>query len=81
MATTEEIRIGIAEIVHDISGRDMADVQLDKSFSADLDIDSLEMLEIVYAAEEKFAISIPDDQSKDLKTVADVVSFIETALA
>ncbi len=79
MATTEEIRSDLAEIVNEVAGTDVADVQLDKSFIDDLDIDSLSMVEIVVAAEEKFGCSIPDDEVKNLKTVGDAVAFIERA--
>ena len=77
MATTEEIRAAVAEIVNDIAGVDQADVQLAKSFVNDLDVDSLSMVEIIYACEEQFGISIPDDAAKTLKTVGDAVAFIE----
>lgn len=79
MATTEEIRIQLADIVNDVAGVDQADVQLDKSFIDDLDVDSLSMVEIVYACEEAFNVSIPDEDSKSLKTVGDAVSYIERA--
>jgi acyl carrier protein len=39
------------------------------------------MVEVVVAAEEKFGVSIPDEQVKNLKTVGDAVSFIEKASA
>jgi acyl carrier protein len=55
------------------------DVQLDKSFTDDLDVDSLSMVEIIYAAEEKFGVSIPDEEAKNLKTVGDAVAYIERA--
>ena len=58
-----------------------ADVQLDKSFTDDLDVDSLSMVEVVVAAEEKFDVRIPDDEVKNLKTVGDAVSYIENAQA
>ncbi|HET8558927.1 MAG TPA: acyl carrier protein [Marmoricola sp.] len=58
---------------------DADDVQLDKSFTDDLDVDSLSMVEVVVAAEEKFDVKIPDDEVKNLKTVGDAVSFIEKA--
>ncbi|MGH8839953.1 MAG: acyl carrier protein, partial [Jiangellaceae bacterium] len=38
MASTEEIRSGLADIVNEIAGVPAADVQLDKSFTDDLDI-------------------------------------------
>jgi acyl carrier protein len=49
---------------------------MEKSFTDDLDIDSLSMVEIVQAAEDKFGVSIPDDEVKNLKTVGDAVTFI-----
>jgi acyl carrier protein len=51
-------------------------VTLSKSFVEDLDIDSLSMVEIAVAAQDKFGVEIPDDQLKDLTTVQDVVSFV-----
>ena len=79
MASTEEIRSSLAEIVNEIAGIPVEDVQLDKSFTDDLDVDSLSMVEVVVAAEEKFDVKIPDDEVKNLKTVGDVVAFIERA--
>jgi acyl carrier protein len=81
MATTEEIRTDLAEIVNEVTGIPAADVQLEKSFSDDLDVDSLSMVEVVVAAEEKFDIRIPDDQVKNLRTVGDAVTYIEKAQA
>lgn len=79
MATTEEIRTDLAEIVNEVTGIPADDVQLEKSFTDDLDVDSLSMVEVVVAAEEKFSVRIPDDAVKDLKTVGDAVSYIEKA--
>ncbi len=78
MATTEEIRSTLAEIVTDVAGIPAEDVQLDKSFTDDLDVDSLSMVEVVVEAEEKFDVKIPDDEVKNLKTVGDAVAFIES---
>jgi len=81
MATTEEIRSDLAEIVNEVAGIPVADVQMDKSFTDDLDVDSLSMVEVVVAAEEKFDVKIPDDEVKNLRTVGDAVAFIERAQA
>lgn len=81
MANTEEIRSELAEIVNEVTGIPADDVQLDKSFTDDLDVDSLSMVEVVVAAEEKFSVRIPDDEVKNLKTVGDAVSYIEKAQA
>ena len=59
MASTEEIRADLAEIVNEVAGIPADDVQLDKSFVDDLDVDSLSMVEVVVAAEEKFGVKHP----------------------
>ena len=79
METTEEIRTSLADIVNEVAGIPAEDVQMDKSFVDDLDVDSLSMVEVVVAAEEKFDVKIPDDEVKNLKTVGDAVAFIERA--
>ncbi len=82
MALSEQdILAGLAEIVAEETGIDAGDVQLDKSFTDDLDIDSLSMMTIVTLAEEKFDVRIPDEEVKNLVTVGDAVSFIEKAQA
>ena len=78
MATTEEIRAQLAELVNDVAGVPVEDVQLDKSFVDDLDVDSLAMVEIIVGCEDKFGVTIPDEESKNLKTVGDAVTFITT---
>ncbi len=77
MATTEEIRAQLAELVNDVAGVPVEDVQLDKSFVDDLDVDSLAMVEIIVGCEEKFGVTIPDEESKNLKTVGDAVAYVE----
>ena len=79
MASTEEIRTDLADIVNEVTGIPADDVQLEKSFTDDLDVDSLSMVEVVVAAEEKFSVRIPDDEVKNLKTVGDAVTYIEKA--
>ena len=80
MASTEqEVREGLAEIVNEETGIDTAEVELDKSLTDDLDIDSLSMMTIVVNAEERFGVRIPDDEVKNLKTVRDAVTFIQSA--
>jgi acyl carrier protein len=75
-ATQEEILAGLAEIVNEVAGIPAEDVQLEKSFTDDLDVDSLTMVEVVVAAEEKFEVKIPDEEVKNLSTVGDAVKFI-----
>lgn len=76
MANKDEILSGLAEIVNEETGLETEEVQLDKNFTDDLDIDSISMMTIVVNAEEKFGVTIPDDEVKNLKTVKDAVDFI-----
>ena len=75
----EDALAGLAELVNDETGIPTESVQLEKSFTDDLDIDSLSMMTIVMNADEKFDVKIPDDKVADLVTVADAVNFIVEA--
>jgi acyl carrier protein len=77
--TDAEILEGLSEIIDEIAGVPADEVTPDKTFVDDLDIDSLSMVEIAVAAQDKFGVEIPDDQLKDLKTVQDVISYVKTA--
>ena len=77
----QEILEGLAEIVNEETGIPASDVQRDKTFTDDLDIDSLSMMTIVVNAEEKFGVRIPDDEVKNLSSVGDAVSYIAKASA
>ncbi len=81
MATTEEVLAGLAEIINDETGIATDTVVLDKSFTDDLDIDSISMMTIVVNAEDKFDVKIPDEEVKNLRTVGDAVNFIVAAKA
>jgi acyl carrier protein len=72
----QEILAGLGEIVEEIAGVPANEVTPSKSFVDDLDIDSLSMVEIAVAAQDKFGVEIPDDQLKDLATVQDVVNYV-----
>ena len=74
--TDQEILAGLGEIVEEIAGVPADEVTPNKSFVDDLDIDSLSMVEIAVAAQDKFGAAIPDDQLKDLTTVQDVMNYV-----
>jgi acyl carrier protein len=74
-----DVLAGLKEIVEEVAGIPAASIEMDKSFSEDLDVDSLSMVEVVVAAEERFGIKIPDESVTDLATVGDAVNFIINA--
>jgi len=71
-----DIVAGLAEILNEVADIDPAEVSIEKSFVDDLDVDSLSMVEVAMAAEEKFGVKIPDEQLGKLKTVGDAVDYI-----
>jgi acyl carrier protein len=73
----EKILNGLGEIIEEIAGVPALEVTPEKSFVDDLDIDSLSMVEIAVAAQDKFGVEIPDDELKNLKTVKDVVVYVQ----
>ena len=47
------------------------------SFKDDLGADSLDVVDLVMALEDEFDVEIPEDQVENIKTVGDIVKFIE----
>lgn len=78
-ATQDEVLAGLAELVADETGIASDIVTMEKSFTDDLDIDSISMMSIVVDAEDRFDVKIPDEEVKNLKTVGDAVNFIVAA--
>jgi acyl carrier protein len=74
-----DILAALAEIVQEATGIPAARVQPDKSFTDDLDVDSLSMVEIATMAEDRFGVPVPDSELSELKTVGDVVAFLSRA--
>ncbi|MDV8001931.1 meromycolate extension acyl carrier protein AcpM [Rhodococcus sp. IEGM 1408] len=78
MARTEsEIITGLAEIVEEVTGIEPSEVTPEKSFVDDLDIDSLSMVEIAVQCEDRYGVEIPDEDLAGLRTVGDVVEYIQ----
>ena len=74
--SNDDVLAGLAELITDETGIAADEVTVGKSFTDDLDIDSISMMTIVVNAEEKFGVTIPDDEVKNLKTVGDAVDYI-----
>ncbi len=67
----------VIDIVVEQLGVDPADVSLEKTFVEDLNADSLDLTELIMTFEERFGFEISEEESEKLKTVGDVVSYIE----
>jgi acyl carrier protein len=67
----------IKSIVVDQLGVDEDQVTEDACFVDDLGADSLDTVELIMAFEEEFDIEIPDEDAQKIKTVKDVMEYIE----
>lgn len=73
MALFDDVK---AVIVEQLSVNE-SEVKLESRFTDDLGADSLDVVELVMALEEKFEIEIPDEEAEKIVTVKDVVEYIE----
>lgn len=67
----------VIDIVVEQLGVDKEDVSLSKSFVEDLNADSLDLTELIMTFEERFGCEISEEEAEKLKTVGDVVTYIE----
>ncbi|MEG3631897.1 acyl carrier protein [Streptomyces poriticola] len=79
--TREQIVAAFADILNEVADVEPADVTEGKSLGDELDVDSLAMVEIIVAVEERFGVELPEEELKELRLVADVVGRIEKQLA
>ncbi len=67
----------VKDIIVEQLGVDADQVTENASFVNDLGADSLDTVELIMAFEEEFGIEIPDDEAEKIKTVKDVLNYIE----
>ena len=67
----------VRDILVDQLDVDEDTVTMDASITADLGADSLDVVDLVMTLEEEFECEIPDDEIENIKTVGDVVKYIE----
>jgi acyl carrier protein len=67
----------VIDIIVEQLGVDANDVTPEKSFVEDLNADSLDLTELIMTFEERFGFEISEEDAEKLKTVADVIDYIE----
>ncbi len=74
--TTDDIFAQVKMIIVDLLGVPEDKVVMDARFREDLEADSLDLVELVMAFEEKFGGEISDEEAQKIKTVGDAVTFL-----
>jgi acyl carrier protein len=73
-----EVEAKVKEIVCEQLGVSEEEVSPNASFIEDLGADSLDIVELVMALEEEYDLEISDEEAEKIRTVGDVVAFIES---
>jgi acyl carrier protein len=68
----------IKEIIVDLLGVDEDKVTLEASFREDLEADSLDLVELIMAFEDKFGAEISDEDAQTITTVGGAVDYINS---
>ena len=68
----------IIQLVSEATKTDAAKISAQTSFVDDLNLDSLDMVELMMKMEDEFDIEIPENETEGLKTVQDVVNYLKT---
>ncbi len=74
MAAFEDVKAVIIEKL----GADPEKITMEASFVDDLGADSLETVELIMGLEDKFGLTIADEDAEKIRTVGDAVKFIES---
>lgn len=77
----QDVFAEIKDIIIDLLGTDEDKVTLESKFREDLEADSLDIVELIMAFEDKFGSEISDEDAQKIATVGDAVKYIEEQLA
>lgn len=76
-----DIEQKVRDIIVDKLGVEASKVTRDASFTADLNADSLDTVDIIIEFEKEFGITIPDEDTTKISTVGDAIDYVEKAIA
>ena len=67
----------LQDLAAEILGIEPEQVQLNVSFQRDLAADSLDLVELIAAVEDKYDVELPEEQLEQMKNVGDLWQFLE----
>ncbi len=76
MATQLEFS-DLQRLAAEILGVEPDQVQMDKSFARDLAADSLDLVELIAAVEDKYDVELPEEELEKMKLISDLWKYLE----
>ena len=73
-----EMQEKVIKIVSDATKVEAGNIKGKTNFVDDLNLDSLDMVEMMMKMEEEFGVEIPEDKTEELKTINDVTNFLKS---
>jgi acyl carrier protein len=71
----------VKKIIVEVKDTNPDNIQMGSRFEEDLEADSLDIVEMIMLLEEEYEFEIPEEVAEKLKTVKDVVDYIEKRIA
>ena len=71
----------LQDLAAEILGVEPDQVQLDKSFQRDLAADSLDLVELIAAVEDKYDVELPEEELENMKVIGDLWKYLEQKTA
>lgn len=68
----------VIALVSEATKIDAGKISATTSFIDDLNLDSLDIVELMMKMEDEFGVEIPEDEAENLKTISDVAKYLET---
>ena len=75
--TMDEIFKTMQDLIAEQFAIDTDEIGMDSSFVDDLGADSLDVVDMLMSLEDEFDVEIPDDEIEKIRTVGDLVTYIE----
>jgi acyl carrier protein len=73
-----ELQAKVIKLVSDATKVDASNISNTTNFIDDLNLDSLDMVELMMKMEDEFGVEIPEEETDNLKSIDDVVSYLKT---
>ena len=71
------MRDTILKLIADEFNMEVSDLREDMSFQDDLNADSIELVELVMSIEDELDVQVDDEKIEELKTIGDVLEYVE----